>query len=412
MNNLNIHYQQLLGLTSSWLVKTVHLSLENQKVEISLDYIAPLDSLPCPVCGELGSLHDYAPTRSWRHLDTMQFETILSASVPRCRCNSCGVKTIAIPWTEGSNRFTLLFEAFALEVLQASSSVESACSLLGVSWHTANRILLQGVERGLIRREKQNESIEYLALDEKHFRKGQDYVTIVSDSITGKVLDVTKGRKLEEVKALLEPLAKKYDIQALSMDFWQAFISGSETVFPHAKIVHDRFHISQYLNEAVDKTRKEEHRNLLKKKDKRLLKTKYRWLENIENMKGENRVILQKLLYEKDLETVKVWELKMFFKEFWEATSQEEAEIFFTGWIGMVHELGNKYLLKVAKMLQTHFNRIITFFEHPITNGVAEGINSKIQTIKACARGFGSMNSYKKRILFHCGKLDMNPIIH
>jgi transposase len=40
---------------------------------------------------------------------------------------------------------------------------------------------------------------------------------------------------------------------------------------------------------------------------------------------------------------------------------------------------------------------------------MTEGFNSKIQAIKADARGFRSFENYRTRILFFCGKLDMKP---
>lgn len=66
-------------------------------------------------------------------------------------------------------------------------------------------------------------------------------------------------------------------------------------------------------------------------------------------------------------------------------------------------------------MLKRHFENIITSLRHPITNGspihqpplfpsassaVPEGLNSKIQAIKANARGFRSFFNYRTRILF------------
>ena len=44
------------------------------------------------------------------------------------------------------------------------------------------------------------------------------------------------------------------------------------------------------------------------------------------------------------------------------------------------------------------------------TNALTEGFNSKIQAIKADARGFRSFPNYRIRILFHCGKLDLQPL--
>ena len=67
-------------------------------------------------------------------------------------------------------------------------------------------------------------------------------------------------------------------------------------------------------------------------------------------------------------------------------------------------------MIHVAKMIKDHFENIITYLRHPITNGVTEGLNSKIQSIKSNARGFRSFANYRVRILFFCGKLDLFPL--
>ena len=41
---------------------------------------------------------------------------------------------------------------------------------------------------------------------------------------------------------------------------------------------------------------------------------------------------------------------------------------------------------------------------------MTEGLNSKIQAIKANARGFRSLANYRTRIHFSCGKLDLYPL--
>ena len=53
---------------------------------------------------------------------------------------TCGVKTIAVPCAEKHSRCTLLFEAFAIDVLQASQSIQSAALLLGVARMLKNRL--------------------------------------------------------------------------------------------------------------------------------------------------------------------------------------------------------------------------------------------------------------------------------
>jgi transposase len=64
-------------------------------------------------------------------------------------------------------------------------------------------------------------------------------------------------------------------------------------------------------------------------------------------------------------------------------------------------------LIKVKEQLLRHFDKVLTWFKHAITNAVSEGLNSKIQIIKASARGFHRFESYRNRILFYCGKLNM-----
>ena len=53
---------------------------------------------------------------------------------------------------------------------------------------------------------------------------------------------------------------------------------------------------------------------------------------------------------------------------------------------------------------------LLTYYDCYITNAVTEGFNSKIQSIKANARGFRNFQNYRIAILFHCGKLDLQPL--
>ena len=143
-------------------------------------------SAKCPECGRACSIHDSAPERTWRHLDTMQFATLIRARTPRADCPEHGVKTMQVPWAAPQGRFTLLFERFAVEVLLASASVSQACELLGIGWETAHEIMRRAVERGLERR--QLEAMKHLGMDEKSFGRGQSYITLLTDLEQARVI--------------------------------------------------------------------------------------------------------------------------------------------------------------------------------------------------------------------------------
>jgi transposase len=84
---------------------------------------------------------------------------------------------------------------------------------------------------------------------------------------------------------------------------------------------------------------------------------------------------------------------------------------FFDGWYAWVIRSRLEPMKKVARMLKGHLPGLMSYFNHGVTNALSEGCNSKIQSIKSAARGFRSFKNYRLRILFYCGKLDLNPFI-
>ena len=47
-----------------------------------------------------------------------------------------------------------------------------------------------------------------------------------------------------------------------------------------------------------------------------------------------------------------------------------------------------------------------------MTNAVAEGLNSKIMSLKRRAGGFRNPDNFKTAIYFHCGGLQLYPQTH
>ncbi len=406
MSKLTEHYRQLLGLDTSWEVSEVSLSLEKKRVEITLVHRG--GPVSCPECESECAIADHPPERTWRHLDTMQFETVLRARVPRSKCKTCGVKTTAVPWAGKHSRFTLMFEAFVIEVIQACGNVKSAAELLGLDWDSVHRIMERAVERGLECREL--ESLQYVGIDEKSFHRGHSYVSILTDLTGRRVLEVVEDRTEEAADGLWENLTdeQKEQVEAVAVDMWPAFANSVETNVQQAEIVHDRFHISKHLNEAVDRVRRQEHKTLTRAGDDRLKGSKQLWLFNPENL-SEDRWIEFEPLKDQELKTSRAWAIKEQFRWFWEYRYAGNAHKFFNRWYGWATRSRLKPIIQVAKMLKRHLNNILTYFRHGITNAMSEGFNSRIKSIKSQARGFRAFENYRIRILFYCGRLNLLP---
>jgi transposase len=407
-SELQKHYAQLLGIGSPWEVKGVELKLEARTVEIELGWQwgAPAK---CPECGGECSIHDCAPERTWRHLDTMQFTTLIRARTPRSNCPEHGVKTMSVPWAAPQGRFTLLFERFAVEVLLASASVSQACELLGIGWNTAQEIMRRAVERGLDRRQLEN--LRHLGMDEKSFRRGQSYITLLTDLEQSRVLDVVEERTAEAADRLWDTLSpeQKQAVQAVAVDMWEPFIQTIQRQVPEADIVHDKFHVSKYLGEAVDKVRRAEHKELMAQGDETLKGTRQLWLYNPQNFRPDQAEQFS-VLKDLQLKVARAWAAKELFSKFWEYQEEGWARRFFKDWFGWVSRSRLKPVVEVAQMLKRHLKNLLTYLKHHITNAVTEGLNSKIQSLKAAARGFRNFSNYRIRILFFCGKLNLYPL--
>ena len=406
METLSAHYARLLGIDESWRVESVDLRLEERRVEIRLGHVG--SGVSCPECGHSCGLADHAEERRWRHLDTMQFTTELVARLPRCRCPEHGVKTIVPPWAGKHSRFTLLFEAFAIEVLQACRTVKAAADLLGLSWDAAQTIMERAVDRGLQRREAT--SVLHLGIDEKSFGKGHDYITVLTDIDGSRVLEVAPERTQAAAEAVLQTLTveQRHEVQAVAADMLPAYAEAVARQTPQADLVHDKFHVAKHLGEAVDQVRRAENKALQAQDDDRLKGTRQLWLFNQSNLSPRQRRRFEAIRHN-GLKTARAWAIKEEFRWFWRYVYQTSAKEFFDQWYAWGVRCRLRPVIRVAKMLKRHLPNLLSYFHHRITNATSEGFNSVIQALKYAARGFRSFKNYRTRILFFCGRLDLRP---
>jgi transposase len=402
-------YRQILGLEAPWRVEQVELNLTDQSVLISVAYETQA-TWCCPQCQRPVPIYDHREPRQWRHLDSCQFRTVLVARLPRIACPEHGVQTVLVPWSSPNSRFTRLFERFALDVLRAAKVQLQAAQLLRLSAGQLHDLMHRAVERGLSRRNRE-QSLPHLSLDEKSFQKGHKYITVLSDPLCKCVLEVKEGRGLEAVHSLLKETLtqeQRANVQSVSMDMWPAFASAREALLPQADTVHDRFHVASYLNDAVDSTRKAEHKTLSKQQDTTLSRSKYLWLRSPDTMTEKQKMAFA-ALSGLELETAKVWMFKENFRQFFTCHTEYGARSFFERWYHAALVLGNTHLRKVAEMLNRHLPGLLAYIRHRVSNGTAEGLNSQVQLIKANARGFRRFENFRVAILFFLGKLDLYP---
>jgi transposase len=254
--------------------------------------------------------------------------------------------------------------------------------------------------------------VAHVGIDEKSFGSGHDYISVMTDIPQSRVLEVAPERTIDACDKLFKSLSEGQlaTIQSVSMDMWQAFMSSTSKNVPNADIVHDRFHVSKYLNEAVDKVRRSENRELKQQGDDSLTGMRQLFLYNLENLSSDAYVNLSKL-QKADLKTGEAWSMKENFRNFWTLKDRTAGQQHFANWHWWASGSGLSPIEKVAGMLKRHLEGLLNYFDHRVTNATSEGFNSKIQSIKSAARGFRNFENYRIRILFYCGKLNLQPNI-
>jgi transposase len=401
-------YRRILGIEAPWWVDRVELKLAAGAIHVYLEHHDQRD-WPCPECGTACKLYDHQPERQWRHLDTCQYETILHARPPRTECRKHGVRVVKLPWAEAASRFTMLFEALAIEWLQEASQ-KAVGERLGLSWDEIHGIMERAVKRGLQRR--QAETIAKIGVDEKAFRRGHRYLTLVNDLEGSRVLYVAEDRKQSSLDGFWETLTEEQldAIEAVALDMWDPYIASVQQHLPDAdgKIVFDKFHIAKHLGEAVDQVRRTEHKTLKAAGDDRLTGTRYDWLRHPAAMEPKDRREFAELR-KSGLKTARAWALKEAAMALFSYVYQRPARKHFRWWHNWAVRSRLQPIIGVARMLKRRFENIITYLRHRVTNAASESINSKIQWVKYTARGFRNKHNFIHAIYFHCGGLELAP---
>lgn len=399
-------YEKILGLSSPWYVSEVGLDEGTHQVHILVECDSRVE-LACPECGKTSPRYD-SRKRTWRHLDTCQFQTLVSTHVPRIQCSEHGCRTIQVPWAEDSSRYTHYFEAYVLRWLK-EASIRAVSRQFNLSWNAIDRIMERAVKRGLSARGEMD--IHHLSVDETSFKKGREYVTIISNA-QGQVLAVEEGRSSDSLSNFYLKLSKDQlsAIQSISMDMSPAYQKATKQHVPHAdkKISFDHFHIAQSLTDSLNETRKAELLRLEQNVRKEAYQTRYYWLRSSANLKEHHWKKLNELKGH-FVNTTLFWYFKERARSIWKGNRVRGAKSSWIEWIGLAKATKIPALQATAKQIEKHLWGILNAMRFQVSNALAEAINSKIRILRVKAYGYRNKERFKRAILFHFGGLSMEP---
>ena len=236
-------YERLLRIGPEWAVSSVNLDERLEMLHITICY--QYDYWVDKSSGEVFPVFDFRSERVWRHLDCMEFQTYVHCRLPRIKTADGKVQTIEYEWAENGFSYTKKFANKCISTLQATHCQKSAADLLGVSDDKMCGIMHAAVARGLQRRDLSN--VRKISLDEKSYGKGHQYITVLTDSTTGAVLDIEKSRTQEAAERLLKRTLnpdRLTCISAVCCDMWEAFINALKKIVPMPCLYMTNFTLS------------------------------------------------------------------------------------------------------------------------------------------------------------------------
>lgn len=401
-------YEHVLGIGGPWYVKEVKYQAKPERIDVYMDHQAGI-VMPCPECNVMSPIYDHEEERVWQHLKTCQVPTYIHVRMPRVKCQVHKVRQVLNEWAESGSTMTMAFEWHLID-LEKECCIEAVSRLTGASWDRCWAVMERAVKRGLRRKGKCLPS--RIGVDEKSFARRHRYETLVCDLDKGSIEYVGDDRTEESLNAYYEgfTVEEREKVRVVAMDMWEGYINATKAAIPGAeeKIVFDRFHVMRLMCEAVDKVRRQEHKELLARGEKWLKGTKYLWLQNQENMTADWRKEFASLKRQ-DLKVAKAWAIKENLRNLWNYTREGWAMRFFRRWYAWAIRSGLEPIRKVAVTIKEHLPNILTYLKHRVTNALTESLNGQIETVKRMACGYRNRDHYKTAIYFHCGKLDLYP---
>jgi transposase len=350
----------------------------------------------CPCCKSLDVRVKETKERTFRMVNLGQKRTQLKIDVYKIWCRKCDKKAwIDLPFTYGKLPMTKSFVHYVVQ-LTAMTTLLCVALFLGLQWKTVKNI----DKANLLKRAKQFsfKKLRHISIDEISIKKGHKYMTIFTDISSGQIIHAVEGRKEEDLRPFLKLLLKKANrLRGIAIDMSAAYSSSIKKHLPHVSIVFDRFHVTKLLNGTIDKIRRAEYADCTNKGLRVLKGQRFLLLRNFVDLKDEQKTSLQRLLEINESLSI-AHSMKEQFRLFWDCSSKKEGARFLGWWIIEAIESGVEQLARTGRTLLYHFEGLLSYFEHGIDNGKAEGINNKIKVLKRQAYGFRDQEYFKLRL--------------
>ena len=251
---------------------------------------------------------------------------------------------------------------------------------------------------------------EVLSFDEFKSVKSADGAMSfhMCNGITGQTIDIIEDRRLDNLIKyfFFYDYKARSKVKFITIDMYSPYVSLIKKMFPNAKIIIDKFHLTQLISRSLNKTRirvmnkdKKNHRKL-KRYWRLILKDR----DELDFSKWKKYTCFDSLMTQSDIVNYLInidEELKQTYLIYQEILYSFKNKNF-----NKLKQVLKKINPKISNYMKTSIKTLIEFlpyirntFENNYHNGFIEGNNNFIKVIKRIAFGFRSFRRFKARIM-------------
>jgi transposase len=386
-------FQRLLGVEDTTVV-SVELVVEDGE-EVLVARVRPhqRQRSRCSRCRRRCPGYDAGEgRRRWRGLDLGTVRTFLEADAPRVVCAEHGVVVAAVPWARPGARVTRAFED-TCAWLAAHTTFSVLTALLRVSWRTVAAIVTR-VVADLASRTDRLDGLRRIGIDEISHRKGQRYLTVVTDHDSGRLVWAAPGRDTATVLKFFDALGEERStllthVSADGADWIHAAVVQRA---PDAVLCLDPFHVVAWATKALDEVRRGLVNELRKDKKpdqaKSLKGSRWALLKNPHELTVDQRTTLAGIAVT-NRGLYRAYLLKEQLRAVFAAKGVHGRQLL-AGWLSWAKRSRLPAFVKLAKTIERYRPLIGNTLEHGLSNARSEATNTHLRVLTRRAYGFHS----------------------
>ena len=231
---------------------------------------------------------------------------------------------------------------------------------------------------------------------------------IMVNGENGKIIDVIQDRKLISLLKYFSYYSRKarHMVKYIVIDMYSPYITLIQKMFPNAKIIIDKFHLTQLISRSLNKTRimvmKNDKKNY--NKFKRYWKLILKARDELDSSHWKKFRCFDNLMTEIDIVDYLIntnEELKNTYQAYQDLLYAFQHNNYKVLQSSLNNNYGkiSSYMITSIKTLKNFSKYIINTFKNKYLGGYVEGTNNFIKVIKKIAFGFRNFSRFKARIM-------------